>query len=73
MTAPAPTIYFVTGVSCDHCKRAIEGEVGAVAGVTGVEVDVGAQAVTVVGVADAAAGRAAIERAGYELAAETTV
>ncbi len=59
--------YSVPGISCDHCKRAIEGEVGGVAGVASVEVDVEAKAVTVVG-GDDAAVRVAIDEAGYEVA-----
>jgi copper chaperone len=68
MTASAPTTYLVPGMSCEHCQRAIEGEVGAVAGVTGVEVDLAGQTVTVAGVAGEADVRAAIGRAGYETA-----
>ena len=37
----------VPGVSCAHCKRAIEGAVGPLAGVSRVEVDVDAKSVTV--------------------------
>ena len=40
--------YVVPGMSCDHCKRAIEGEVAQVQGVASVEVDVEAKTVTVV-------------------------
>jgi copper chaperone len=59
--------YSVPGISCDHCKRAIEGEVSAVADVASVDVDVEARRVTVVG-GDDAAIRAAIDEAGYEVA-----
>lgn len=59
--------YEVPGISCDHCKRAIEGEVGTVAGVEGVTVDVDAKTVHVAG-GDDGAIRAAIEEAGYEVA-----
>jgi copper chaperone len=70
----APTIvdmdqtYEVPGISCDHCKRAIEGEVAGVAGVETVEVDVDRRTVHVVGHVDDAAVRAAIDEAGYEVA-----
>jgi len=37
----------VPGVSCNHCKMAIEGAVGALAGVRSVAVDVDAKSVTV--------------------------
>jgi copper chaperone len=61
--------YSVPGVSCDHCRAAIAGEVGAVPGVAGVEVDLGAKRVRVRGAAlDDRALRAAIEEAGYEAA-----
>jgi copper chaperone CopZ len=60
-------IYAVPGISCDHCKRAIEGEVGTVTGVEQVEVDVAARTVRVVGAAEDAAVRAAIDEAGYDV------
>jgi copper chaperone len=59
--------YSVPGISCDHCKRAIEGEVSTVAHVASVDVDVEARRVTVVG-GDDAEIRAAIDEAGYEVA-----
>ena len=58
--------YSVPGISCDHCKRAIEAEVTTVPGVTGVEVDVDAKSVTVTG-GDDTAIRAAIDDAGYDV------
>jgi copper chaperone CopZ len=67
-TTSTPTrTYSVPGISCDHCKRAIEGEVGAVAGVDAVVVDVDGKLVTVTG-GDDAAVRAAIDDAGYDVA-----
>jgi copper chaperone len=62
------TTYSVPGISCDHCKRAIEGEVGQVEGVDRVEVDVAAKTVEVAGTAPDDAVRAAIDEAGYEVA-----
>lgn len=59
--------YSVPGISCDHCKRAIEGEVSAVADVASVDVDIEAKKVTVTG-GDDAAIRAAIDDAGYDVA-----
>jgi copper chaperone CopZ len=59
--------YSVPGISCDHCKRAIETEVSGVAAVESVDVDVDAKVVTVVG-GDDAAIRAAIDDAGYDIA-----
>ena len=62
------TIYEVTGMTCGHCQAAGEAEVGAVAGVTGVHVDLASGRVEVQGDADDAAVRAAIEEAGYAAA-----
>jgi copper chaperone len=59
--------YSVPGISCDHCKHAIEAEVGMVAGVSDVVVDVESKSVHVQGGADAAI-RAAIDEAGYDVA-----
>jgi copper chaperone len=61
----------VPSISCDHCKRAIEGAVGTLAGVRSVAVDVDAKSVAV----DFEAGdvtletiAAAVEEEGYEVA-----
>jgi copper ion binding protein len=59
--------YSVPGISCDHCKHAIEAEVGTVAGVSDVVVDVDSKSVRVQG-GDDAAIRAAIDEAGYDVA-----
>jgi len=59
--------YSVPGISCDHCKHAIESEVSTVAGVADVVVDVDAKLVTVTG-GDDTAVRAAIDEAGYDVA-----
>ena len=62
--------YSVPGVSCTHCKQAIEGEVSQVQGIESVDVDVEAKTVTVVAVPlDEQAVIAAIDEAGYEVAA----
>ena len=58
-------IYEVIGMTCGHCQRAVEDEVGAVIGVTGVEVDLATGRVEVHGDADDTAVRVAIEEAGY--------
>ncbi len=59
-------IYAVEGMSCGHCVTAVSEEVGAVAGVGAVEVDLAAGRVTVRGdgFADGAV-LAAVEEAGY--------
>ena len=64
------TTYSVTGMTCDHCVRAVTEELDKVAGVVDVQVDLGAGQVTVVSDepledADVAA---AVDEAGYELA-----
>jgi copper chaperone len=62
--------YSVPGVSCGHCRRAIEGEVSQVEGVESVEVDLDAKTVKVSGdPLDKVAIVAAIDEAGYEVAA----
>jgi copper chaperone len=62
--------YSVPGVSCAHCEAAITQEVEQVAGVSSVEVDLDAKTVVVRGDAlDDGAVRAAIDEAGYEVAA----
>lgn len=63
--------YAVPDISCDHCKRAIEGEVAKVGGVASVEVDVNAKVVHVHGAAADDDIRAAIEEAGYDVAGVT--
>lgn len=61
-------VFSVPGISCGHCANAISSEVGAVAGVSAVEVDIAARIVTVTGAPDPAAVRSAIAEAGYEVA-----
>ncbi|MFZ9483416.1 MAG: heavy-metal-associated domain-containing protein, partial [Ilumatobacteraceae bacterium] len=41
--------FTVPGMTCGHCKASVEGEVGKVAGVTGVSVDLETKVVTVEG------------------------
>lgn len=64
--------YTVPGISCDHCKHAIEGEVGAVVGADRVKVDVAQKTVVVQGAVSDDAVRAAIDLAGYEVTSATT-
>ena len=63
--------YSVTGMTCDHCVRAVQAEVGKVPGVASVAVDLAAGRVTVSSEQplDQAEIRAAIEEAGFELSA----
>jgi copper chaperone CopZ len=61
--------YTVPGMSCAHCKAAIEFEVARVEGVDSVTADPDTKLVVVRGGAlDDAAVRAAIDEAGYEAA-----
>jgi copper chaperone CopZ len=58
--------YTVDGMTCEHCVRAVTGEVTRVAGVTDVRVDLAARTVTVTGdPVDDAAVAAAVDEAGY--------
>ncbi|MFC7677096.1 cation transporter [Mycolicibacterium sp. GCM10028919] len=59
----------VSGMTCGHCVSAITSAVSALPGVTGVDVDLEAGSVRVEGTPDAAAVTAAIEDAGYDVAA----
>ncbi|GAA0266319.1 heavy-metal-associated domain-containing protein [Streptomyces polychromogenes] len=63
------TVYRVSGMSCGHCRTAITGSVGALAGVLSVDVDVdgGTVTVTTAGEPDDAAIAEAVDDAGYEL------
>jgi copper chaperone len=62
----AEITYHVPGISCGHCKSAIESEVGGLDGVESVVVDIDSKQVAVVGSAGDDAIRAAIIEAGYE-------
>ena len=67
---PDTIIYSVPDISCSHCRAAIASEVSTVAGVESVEVGLDAKTVTVVAEPfDETAIVAAIEEAGYEVAA----
>jgi copper chaperone len=65
----AVTTYKVQGLTCGHCVQAVSKEIGALAGVQKVDVDLDTGAVTVTSAADLAvkAVRAAVDEAGYEL------
>lgn len=65
------TTYTVTGMTCEHCVRSVTEEVSAIDGVTEVSVDLPTGAVTIASdrEVDAAAVRAAVEEAGYQLSA----
>jgi copper chaperone CopZ len=60
-------IYRVDGMSCEHCVVAVTGEVGDVAGVESVAVDLDSKLVRVSGAGiDDSAVVAAIDEAGYD-------
>ncbi len=60
--------YTVEGMTCGHCVSAVSGEVGKVAGITDVSVDLEGKTVTVTGESiDDAAIAAAVDEAGYTL------
>ena len=61
--------YVVAGMHCAHCERAVAAELGRVAGVESVDVDLDTKLVVVRGESlDDSDLRAAIEEAGYEAA-----
>jgi copper chaperone CopZ len=60
--------YSVPGISCGHCKNAIEGELTPLEGVDSAVVDIDAKTVTVVGEIAEADVQAAVDEAGYEVA-----
>lgn len=61
--------YTVTGMSCDHCVRAVSSELSSLPGVTKVDVDLASGRVLVVSdePVDDGAVRAAVAEAGYEV------
>lgn len=62
------TVLSVPGMTCGHCEAAVRSEVGKVAGVTDVAVDLETKLVTVSGVAlDHDALVSAIDEAGFEV------
>jgi copper chaperone len=63
--------YTVTGMTCGHCVSSVSSEIGKIDGVGDVQVDLSSGTVTVTSQQplDDAAVRAAVDEAGYELAA----
>lgn len=60
--------YTVTGMTCEHCVRAVTEEVGAIEGVSAVDVDLSTGTLTVEGRATREQVAAAVDEAGYGLA-----
>ena len=61
--------YTVKGMTCGHCVHAVSEEIGHIAGVRQVDVDLDSGRVVVTSDADLSADdvRAAVDEAGYEL------
>jgi copper chaperone len=61
--------YTVSGMTCEHCVRAVTGELTRLPGVRDVRIDLATGAVTVVsdGVVPLDEVRAAVDEAGYAL------
>jgi copper chaperone len=61
--------YTVAGMTCGHCVNSVSTEVGAIPGVTGVQVDLASGTVQVTSAAPIEPGlvKAAVDEAGYEL------
>ncbi len=68
--ASAETTYLVEGMTCSHCVASVREEVGEIAGVTVVDVELESGKLVVSGEAagDRDAIRAAVEAAGYQVA-----
>jgi copper chaperone len=62
--------FHVTGMTCGHCVNAVQDEVGAIAGVTDVAVDLASGRVTVDSSREVTTAEmaAAVDEAGYQLA-----
>ncbi|HEX3015348.1 MAG TPA: cation transporter [Desulfobacteria bacterium] len=65
----ASVVLKVEGMTCGHCKMAVEKAVKSVNGVTGAEVDLNAKQVKVTGNFDRTVVAKAIEDAGYQVVA----
>jgi copper ion binding protein len=61
--------YTVSGMTCEHCVKAVRSEIGSLSGVDSVDVDLEAGRVTVSGTEFTDEQiRAAVDEAGYEQA-----
>ena len=69
MTGPIRQVYGVTGMTCDHCVRAVTSELMALPGVSSVDVDLATGAVTVESenILENEQVRNAVDEAGYAL------
>ncbi|MGH8879808.1 MAG: heavy-metal-associated domain-containing protein [Stackebrandtia sp.] len=69
----AKATYAVTGMTCQHCVKAVTEEIAELSGVSHVDVDLTSGAVTVMSAQTLPleSVRGAVEEAGYELAGTT--
>jgi copper chaperone len=66
---PQELLFTVPGMTCGHCEAAVKREVGAIAGVSDIDVDLDSKLVTVRGEAlDRDQIVMAIDEAGYDVA-----
>jgi copper chaperone len=63
----AESVYTVSGMTCEHCKRSVMSEVLNVPGAEAVDVDLASGRLTVAGDAAATDVASAVREAGYEL------
>jgi len=65
----ATTVITVSGMTCSHCVRAVESEIGSLQGVSAVDIDLESGTVTIAGdpLPDPEALRRAVDDAGYQL------
>ncbi len=63
------SVITVTGMTCEHCEKAVRTEISAIPGVSQVDVDLASGEVKVMAepAPETAALRAAVEEAGYQL------
>ena len=63
-------VFAVSGMTCGHCVSAVTGELAALHGVTGVDIDLASGQVTVESTVplERSVVAAAVDEAGYELA-----
>ncbi len=61
------TVLKIEGMSCNHCKMAVEKALKGVSGVTGVQVDLAKKEAVVSGTPEHAAMVKAIDEAGYKV------
>ena len=66
---PTTHQFAVEGMTCEHCKASVAEEVAEVPGVSSVDVDLPTGRLTVIGDVDTSAVAAAVQEAGYRLAA----